>query len=67
MLLEGRGSVACLVSSVNPEENGKKKNTVLSWKSGRVAMGLHILKQRNENQKSKGVFFTVSGKQNCLL
>lgn len=29
MLLEGKGSAACLVSSIEPEENGGK-NTVLS-------------------------------------
>lgn len=70
MLLEGRGSAACLVSSIKPEENGKK-NTVLSWKSGRSSNGTSYFqtnKQTNkqEPKKAKVYFLQYQGSKTAF-
>lgn len=57
MLLEGRGSAACLVSSIKPEENGGGKILYCHERVAGVAMGLHIFKQTNKNQKKQRCTF----------
>lgn len=59
MLLEGRGSAAWLVSSIDPEENGKNILYCHERVAG-VAMGLHILKEtRTKKKKTKVYFYSI--------
>lgn len=59
MLLEGRGSVACLVSSVNPEENGKKKYcTVMKvWQSSNGTS--YFKTKKREPKKQRCIFYSI--------
>lgn len=66
MLLEGRGSAACLVSSIKPEENGEK-NTVLSWKSGRSSNGTsHFQTNKQEPKKAKVYLLQYQGSKTAF-
>lgn len=62
MLLEGRGNAACVVSSIEPEENGKT-NTVLSWKSGRSSNGTSYFQTKKEptknQKKQRCIFYSI--------
>lgn len=64
MLLEGRGSAAWLVSSIDPEENEKNILYCHERVAG-VAMGLHILKE-TRTKKAKVYFLQYQGSKTAF-